>query len=182
MKFWRNKTSSKTENPFRALNPDLFDKGAKINERASQLQRVAADGLSAADAVAALETALGNEICSMVERQPGLSKNEILDIVCKGVRDAAQDFTGAALPNRVEEVRELTDEEFNQLTIRILNVTTGATVSDSIAVLAKALGCQISVLANRPGVSMDVLVSQSQNAVAEFAEEARKFLNRDKHP
>jgi hypothetical protein len=57
MKFWRTapgKTAK--ENPLRALDPAGFDKGAKVNQRAFELQRVATMGLSEGEALTALAT------------------------------------------------------------------------------------------------------------------------------
>lgn len=44
MVFWSKKTTrqeSPGENPYRALNPEVFDRGAKINALARELRRVA---------------------------------------------------------------------------------------------------------------------------------------------
>jgi hypothetical protein len=41
-------------NPWRALNPRAFDRGARINQRAVELQRIAVKGMTESDALTAL--------------------------------------------------------------------------------------------------------------------------------
>ena len=72
MTFWRRKRAQ-TENPFRALDAAAFDRGAKINKRASELQHVAMVGLSERDGLTALGNALGNEVAAMIGRHPNMS-------------------------------------------------------------------------------------------------------------
>jgi hypothetical protein len=50
-----------SENPFRALDPEAFDKGAKINRWADELRRVAAKELTGNDITAALLIAVCTE-------------------------------------------------------------------------------------------------------------------------
>jgi hypothetical protein len=100
MTFW-SKTKPASENPFRASNPDLFDKGARINQCADELRRLPTlrelASISLGHAIAALQTALGNEVAATVlERNPNFSADqkqyvidEILDEVRPGLRQAA---------------------------------------------------------------------------------------------
>lgn len=69
MAFW-SKKSGASENPFRALNPDLFDKGGKVNGRADELRRVAAQGFSESETLTALGSAAGRQVAAMVKRRP----------------------------------------------------------------------------------------------------------------
>jgi hypothetical protein len=46
MAFWPKMSGATSENPFRALNPALFDKGARINRQAAELRRLAAKELT----------------------------------------------------------------------------------------------------------------------------------------
>jgi hypothetical protein len=96
MAFWSKKTTrpeSPSENPFRALNPEAFDRGAKISE----LRQVATSTqLTASDIIAALQIALGGEIAANVlRRNPSFSPDQklytidqLLDGVSPGVREA----------------------------------------------------------------------------------------------
>jgi Rad3-related DNA helicase len=61
--------SAARENPWRALDPDAFDKGEKINRCADELRRLAVSQTSTEScAIVALQTALGNEIAASVVR------------------------------------------------------------------------------------------------------------------
>jgi hypothetical protein len=74
----------------------------------------------------------------------------------------------------------LTDEQFKALTMRIINEATknNTPVGDALSAMAEALGGLIGILAERPGVSADELIKFSQNAVAEFAQEALTFCQK----
>ena len=76
MAFWSKKVPTggkegvKALNPWRALNPDVFDKGEKINRCADELRRLAVSQTSTeSDAIVALQTALGKEIAAHVLRR-----------------------------------------------------------------------------------------------------------------
>ena len=137
-----------TENPFRALDPETFDRGAKINRWADELRRVAAKELTESDVVIALQTALGNEVALRILRKnPSYSPDqkryvidEVLNAVCPGVREAAYMAANLPEPDPFDEGRDLTSEEFHQLTLRIINVaTTGnAPVGDAISATDRA--------------------------------------------
>jgi hypothetical protein len=100
MAFWSKKTTrpeSPSENPFRALNPEAFDRGAKINGLACELRQVATSTqLTASDIIAALQIALGGEIAANVlRRNPSFSPDQklytidqLLDGVSPGLREA----------------------------------------------------------------------------------------------
>lgn len=85
-------------------------------------------------------------------------------------------------PSQNDEGTELTNEQFNDLTMRIINVATknNTRVGDALTGTAKALGGLIGILAERPGVSADELIDFSQNAVAEFTQDALKFRQNQK--
>jgi hypothetical protein len=163
-------SSGGPENPWRALNPRVFDKGEGINQRASELQRMAVKGMTESDALTALGTALGSEIAGMVARRPALSMEEMVATVCDGVREQA--YIAAGLPTDNSDARKLTEEEFNDFTVRILAVATRKTqASDALSGMAKALGALICLTAQR-GASAEELIKFSQDAVAAFAREA----------
>ena len=73
MAFWSKNSSSPSEttaeNPFRAIDPVAFDKGAKINDVSGQLRRLASTELEGSDVVAALQAALGAEIAALTARR-----------------------------------------------------------------------------------------------------------------
>jgi hypothetical protein len=156
------------KNPFRALNPAGYDKGANINRRAGDLQKLAAKDLSEAEASTALGNALGNIVAAMVVKRPNLSMNEILDTVFEGVRERAH--IAAGLPYGTDEARELTEEEFNALASRINRIAATKTLpSDAMTATAKALGTLIGFTARRDECSMEDLVQANQAAIAEYA-------------
>ena len=67
-----------------------------------------------------------------------------------------------------------TVEQFNDLTGRILNETTknDTPIDAALSAIARALGLMISILAQRPGVSVEQLTKLSQDGVAEYARDA----------
>jgi hypothetical protein len=77
MAFW-NKTpgSAGEKNPYRLLDPVGFDKGAKVNRRAEELRRFAAEGLTISEALTAIGAALGNAVAAMHVQPPNLSIDE----------------------------------------------------------------------------------------------------------
>jgi hypothetical protein len=163
-------SSGGPKNPWRALNPRAFDRGARINQRAVELQRIAVKGMTESDALTALGTALGSEIAGMVARRPALSMEEMLAMVCDGVRE--QSYIAAGLPTDNSDARELTEEEFADLAVRILAVATRKTLAtDALSAMAKALGALICIAARR-GAAAEELIKFSQDAVAAFAREA----------
>jgi hypothetical protein len=95
-------TQTANQNPFWAFDPPgsypvSFDRGAKINRRATELQIMAGGkGLGASDAVIAIATALGNEVAAMVIRHPSLTIEEMLELVCQSVREVAHIAAGSS--------------------------------------------------------------------------------------
>jgi hypothetical protein len=171
-----------SENPFRALDPEAFDKGTKINRCADELRRVAAKELNGNDITAALLIALGNEVAARVlQKNPSYSPDkrryvidELLDEVRICVREEAYRAANLPKPEPFDDTRDMTTEEFHDLTLRIINAVTSsnAPVGDSLTALAKAMGQMICVLSERPGTSAEKLVKFSQQAVAEFTQDA----------
>jgi hypothetical protein len=176
MAFWSRKTEG-------SENPDALDRGAKIIRQADELRRDAAK--TGFDVIVALQTALGGEVAAMaLRREPSFSPDQklylldqILDGVCPGVRKAAYVAANLPPPPQHDEGNDLTSEEFNALTTRILNEATknNTPVGDALTATAKATGIMISIFAERPGVSAEKLVKFSQNAVAEFARDALAY-------
>ena len=64
--------------------------------------------------------------------------------------------------------------QFNDLTGRILNEATknDTPIDAALSAIARALGLMISILAQRPGVSVEQLTKLSQDGVAEYARDA----------
>jgi hypothetical protein len=177
MAFWSKKTEGET--------PDAFDRGAEIIRQAGELRRDAAKKLTGFDVIVALQTALGGEVAAMaLRRDPSFSPDQklyvldqILDGVCPGVRKAAYVAAKLPPPPQNAEGKELTNEEFNALTMRILNEATknNTLFGDALTATAKATGLMISIFAEQPGVSAEELVKFSQSAVAEFARDALAY-------
>jgi hypothetical protein len=181
MAFWRKTpgdgdTPPSAENPFRSIDPETFDKGEKINQRADELRRLAGVDLSESEAVIALGNAVGREIATMIVRRPALSIEEVLDTVCDGAREQAELTLG--LPTNNEQATELSEGQFCDLANRIVNTATLRTIpNDAICATAKALGVLVAFTARREGVSHDELLRFSQNAIADFARDALTKLD-----
>jgi hypothetical protein len=173
-----------SENPFRAQNSEAFDRGAKINRWADEFRRVAAKELTGNDIAAALVIALGNEVAARVlQKNPSYSPDqrrywidELLDEARICAREEAYRAANLPKPDPYDEGqgRDLTSEEFNQLTLRIINaaIESNAPVSDMISATAKAMGSLICILSERQGTSAENLLKWSQQAVAEFTQDA----------
>jgi hypothetical protein len=191
MAFWSKRSGPTVpagkDNPYRALNPDAFDRGAAINRLARELRRVATKELTGSDVLAALQTALGDEITARVlQRNPSFSPDQkkhvidqVLDSVCPGVREAAYMAADLPAPTQHNESEELTNDDFNALTMRIVNEASknNIPVGDALSATAKALGVQISVLVQR-GNSAEELIEFSRSAVAGFARDAISYLHK----
>ena len=65
-------------------------------------------------------------------------------------------------------------EQFNDLTGRILNEATknDTPIDAALGAITRALGLMISILAQRPGVSVEQLTKLSQDCVVEYAKDA----------
>jgi hypothetical protein len=179
MAFWKKPSSpaqSGEHNPYRSLDPTGFDKGAKINRRAEELRRFAAEGLTESDAITAIGTALGNAAAAMQAQHPSLSLEEILELACAGVREAADVATGVFPKN--DDARELTNDEFNGLTNKIIRIATanGTLSHDALATTAKALGVLLTFEARRQGRTIDELVGIGQQMIAGFAASAGTYM------
>ena len=61
-----------------------------LNQRAEELRRIATANLSDGEALAALGTALGEEVATMIARHPSASLDEILDVVFYCIRENAR--------------------------------------------------------------------------------------------
>ena len=156
-------------------NPET--KEAEIRHRAAELQTLAEKGVPTGEAVTALAAALGNEIAALVMLNPSLTVtvDEIADVVCQSVRDAARYTVNPSSSDAPKEV--LTEPEFEQLTMRIINTATpNATITDAMAATAKALGVMIATAARQGG--FDEVLTWGQNAVLGCAREARDRLAR----
>jgi len=174
--FWKvnRATQSDKQNPFRALNADLYD-GAKINRRARELRRAAGEGLNDDEIVSVLGTALGNQVASMVKKQPHLSIDEMLELVCQGVHEAA--YIDANLPPKNYD-RELMPDEFAALSDKLLNVAIANKVqpTDGMVALTKALGTLISFQARRQGCLAEELLRICNKATSDYANEATNYM------
>lgn len=167
--------------PFDSMTPSFL---TKINEVAASVRQLAGSQLRGSDLLVALQTALGAEVAASVFQKhpkPGADTqlyliDQILDAIAPGVREAA--YIAADLPDpQPRGDRELTAEEFIELTNRIVNAATknDVPVTDAVAATAKALGVIICILGERPEYSVDELIEYSQKAVATFAREAMAF-------
>ena len=75
---------------------------------------------------------------------------------------------------RNNEGENFTVEQFNDLTGRILNEATknDTPIDAALGAITRALGLMISILAQRPGVSVEQLTKLSQDCVVEYAKDA----------
>jgi hypothetical protein len=110
------------------------DTGAEINRLASELQVfVSGRGTTAGSAITVFATALANEAAAAVMRNPGLSMDEILDMTCETVRDMAR-YTAHPSSDAPKDPGDLTEQEFAQLTMRIIRTATNdTTATDAMA-------------------------------------------------
>jgi hypothetical protein len=145
---------------------------------------LASSKLQGSQLLVALQTALGAEVAaSVVRKHPNDGADsqlyiidQILDGIAPGVREAA--YIEANLPDpQPYGDRELTAEEFVELTNRIVNAATknNVPVTDSVAATAKALGLIICILGERPDVSVDQGIKIAQEAVESYTREAIAF-------
>lgn len=102
MAFWPKKSGATSENPFRALNPALFDKGARINRQAAELRRLAAKELTGSDVMAALLTALGNEVAATVlRRNPSYLPDQTLHVIDQLLDAVSSEVGGQPIWQRI---------------------------------------------------------------------------------
>jgi hypothetical protein len=130
----------------------------------------------------ALQTALGDQVAAIALRRQNFSPDQklyvidqMLDALCPGVRDAAYMAADLPTPPLNEEGKEdLTEQEFNTLTTRIINTATknNIPVHDALCATAKAMGAMICILAERPDISLNDLVKCSQQAIPQFTQDA----------
>jgi hypothetical protein len=153
-------------------------KGAEINRLAAELQLVAGGkGISTGSALAAIVTALANELVAAVQRNPDLTLDEMLNWACESVREMAR--VSAANPSLApKDKSDLTDQQFAQLAMRIVNLATvDAAAIDAIAATAKAMGMLIAVFTRRPeDTGFDELLRWGQNIMVAYAQEAHSKL------
>jgi len=193
MAFWSKKSSSQsettTENPFRAIDPAAFGRGAKINDVSGQLRRLASTELEGSDVVAALQTALGAEITALTARQnPNAGSDtlryimdQLLDAVREGLREATSIAANLPVPEPYGE-GELTEQEFRELTNRIMNAAThgNVPVTESMTATAKVLGTILCTVGQRPGVDVERLIAFGQEAIGQYAKEAIALHQKDR--
>jgi hypothetical protein len=146
------------QNPWRALNPEAFDKGARLNQRAEALQSLAkAGGFNETEVIIALGSALGQETGAMLARHPSMTLEQLLDLGFDAAREQA--YSAAGL--KQEDAKELSEYQFNELTNRIVKAAATNTLPiDFLAATAKALALLIVTTARRDETPMDELVAQ----------------------
>jgi hypothetical protein len=153
-------------------------KGAEINRLAAELQIVAGGrGVSTSAAMAAIATALANEVVAVVQRNPDLTIDEMLDWACESVREMTR-VTADPSSNAPKGKSDLTEQQFAQLAMRIVNLATvDAAAIDAMAATAKALGMIIAVFTRRPeDTGFDELLRWGQNIMVAYAREAHSKL------
>ena len=178
-----------TENPHRAIDPSAFDRGAKINDVSGQLRRLASSELEGTDVVAALQTAFGAEIAALIARQnPNAGPeslryimDQLLDAVREGLREATYTAANLPVPEPYGE-RDLTEQEFRELTNRIMNAATQGNVpaTESMTATAKALGTILCTIGQRPGIDVDRLIAFGQQAIGQYAKDAIALRQQDR--
>ncbi len=132
--------------------------------------------MSESETVTTLSSALGREIAAMIGRHPTLSLEDLLDTARDAAREQAENALG--LPTNNEQATELSGDQFSELVNRIMKTATLRTIpNDAISATAKALGVLVAFTARREGVSHDELLRFSQDAIAEFAQDARTRLD-----
>ena len=96
--------------------------------------------------------------------------------MCQSVRDIAR-YTVRPSSDAPKDVGDLTEPEFAQLTMRIINTATpDVKITDAMAATAKALGVMIAMTADRGYVGFDETLRWGQNAVIGFARDAHQRI------
>jgi hypothetical protein len=105
--------------------------------------------------------------------------DEILDMTCETVREVAR-YTANHSSDAPKDPGDLTEQEFAQLTMRIIRTATkDTTATDAMTATAKALGVLLATFARRPEVaSFEEILRWSQNGLVAFARQARADLER----
>src|SRR5262249_23948938 len=114
----------------------------------------------------------------VVQRNPDLTIDEMLDWACESVREMTR--VSAANPSLApKDKSNLTEHEFSQLAMRIVNLATvDAAAIDAIAATAKALAMLIAVFTRRPeDTGFDEMLRWGQNIMVAYAREAHSKLS-----
>ena len=94
--------------------------------------------------------------------------------MCQSVREVAHIAAGSSRSPKTEDAKELTEQEFKELTMRVVHIATENTLpTDAMAAIAKALGTLIGVTAQRSDCNFEDLLRWAQNALVAFARDAR---------
>ena len=80
-------------------------------------------GVTTGAAVTAIAAVLGNEVAASVMRNPSLTIDEMLEMVCQSVREMAH-IAANPSPEAPNGDADLSEQEFAQLTMRIIYTAT----------------------------------------------------------
>jgi hypothetical protein len=99
-------------------------------------------------------------------------------LVIEGLEEVGKRPKTYSEANGIEN-RSLSETQFNQLTERLIYISTanGIVPSDALAALARALGTLSTFTARREGCSLEEVLSISQDTVATFAKAAEIYMN-----
>ena len=153
--------------------------GSELNDCGDELRHLATARFGENDTLIILTSAAGRQVAEIFLRNGGAVQiEELLSHACDSVREHA--YIGAPQVLATEP-KELTEQQFGDLSARIMNTaTTNTSVVDSVAATAKALGTLAASMIHfghaKPGTSLEDVIVFAQNAVAEFTREAMAKL------
>jgi hypothetical protein len=151
--------------------------GSELNAYGDEIRYMATARFGETQALVILTAAAGRQVADIFSRQSGTVRLEnLLGNACESVREHAYIAAPKTSPR---EVKELNDQQFDDLASRIVNTaTTNVTAADSIAATAKALGTLAASIVHfrRVNRTLEDVIAYSQNAVAEFARDAMTRL------
>jgi hypothetical protein len=151
--------------------------GSELNDYSDEIRHVATARFGEPRALVILTAAAGRQVADIFSRQSGTVRLEdLLGSACESVREHAYIAAPKTSPR---EVKELSDQQFDDLAGRIVNTATAnVTATDSIAATAKALGTLAASMVHfgrvNRNTSLEDVIAYSQKAVAEFARDAMK--------
>src|SRR5262249_2324807 len=151
----------------------------ELNEYSDEIRHMVTARFGETQALVILTVAAGRQVADMFSRQGGAARLEsLLGNACESVREHAYIAAPKISPR---QVKELNDQQIDDLAGRIVNTaTTSVSVTDSLAATAKAFGTLAASVVHfgrvRRGVSLEDVIAYSQNAIAEFAQDAMTRL------
>jgi hypothetical protein len=149
--------------------------GSELNDYSEEIRHMVTARFGETQALVILAAAAGRQVADIFSRQSGAVRLEnLLGSACESVREHAYIAAPKISPR---EVKELSDQQFDDLVGHIVNTaTTNVTATDSLAATAKALGTLAASIVHfgriKRDTSLEDVIAYTQKAVAKFAHDA----------